>query len=394
MTTQPAGRLPRVLFVDDEPNLLNGLRRQLRRDFDVVTAVGAANGLFSLGREDPFEVIVSDFLMPGINGAEFLTQVRKAAPDATRMLLTGHTNLADAAITVNQGGIFRMLLKPVDQETITEALNDCVAQHRLVIGERELLERTLRGSVDALMDVLSLANPAAFARATRMRRTAAVILDAVPVPDRWAVELAVLMSQLGAVSLPPAVAAKLDAGEQLSDAEQRMVDETPEVAERLISSIPRLESVAAAIRHARKNFDDTADGEDIPFGARLLRVVQDYDGLVGEGKPTQVVQLTLRSRPGHYDPAMLDALAAAAQDDGDIEASAVTLGDVAIGMVLAADVCSGNGTLLVNAGQEMTVSLMSRLRNFAALEGGIAEPLIVYPPGTEFSAARSLASAR
>lgn len=400
MTTHPAGRPPRVLFVDDEPNLLNGLRRQLRRDFDVVTAVGAANGLFSLGREDPFEVIVSDFLMPGINGAEFLAQVRKAAPDATRMLLTGHTNLADAATTVNQGGIFRMLLKPVDQETITAALNDCVAQHRLVVGERELLEKTLRGSVDALMDVLSLANPAAFARATRMRRTAAAVLDAVTVRDRWAVELAVLMSQLGAVSLPPEVVAKLDADEPLSDAERRMVDEMPGVAERLIAPIPRLGSVAHAIRHARRNWDgsgppgDTAAGDDIPFGARLLRVVQDYDALIAGGMPPQVAGIALSSRAGCYDPALLDALTAAVQQETDVQASAVGIAEVQVGAVLAAPVRSGTGTLLVNAGQEVTTSLMSRLRNFAALEDGVTEPLLVYPPGTEVSAAAPLATAR
>src|SRR5689334_8016164 len=92
-----SGEFPRILLVDDEPNLLDGLRRQLRRDFRVETAVGAAKGLFALGQDEPFEVIVSDYLMPGINGAQFLAAARKAAPTATRMLLTGHTSLSDAA---------------------------------------------------------------------------------------------------------------------------------------------------------------------------------------------------------------------------------------------------------------------------------------------------------
>jgi response regulator RpfG family c-di-GMP phosphodiesterase len=385
--------LPRVLFVDDEPHLLNGLRRQLRRDFDVVTAVGAANGLFSLGGEEPFEVIVSDFLMPGINGAEFLTAVRKAAPDATRMLLTGHTNLSDAATTVNEGGIFRMLLKPVDQTTLTAALNDCVAQHRLVIGERELLEQTLRGCVNALVDVLSLANPAAFARATRMRRTAAAVLDRVAVADRWAAELSVMMSQLGAVSLPPAVVERLTASEPLTAAEQRMVDEVPDVAERLIAPIPRLSAIADAIRYSRRNWDGsgppagTLAGEDIPFGARLLHIVQDLDALISEGTAPGVAGLTLGSRPGRYDPVLLDALTAAVQDEASATVRAVTMADLRIGMVLAAAVRSGTGTLLVNPGQEVTPSLVSRLRNFATLEDGVAEPLMVYPPGTEVTAA-------
>ncbi|MEV6632017.1 HD domain-containing phosphohydrolase [Actinoplanes sp. NPDC051470] len=385
--------LPRVLFVDDEPNLLNGLRRQLRRDFDVVTAVGAAKGLFSLGQEEPFQVIVSDFLMPGINGAEFLAAVRKAAPDATRMLLTGHTNLSDAATTVNEGGIFRMLLKPVDQEIMTSALRDCVAQHELVVGQRQLLEETLRGSVNALMDVLSLANPAAFATATRMRRTAVAMLDSVEAPDRWAVELAVLMSQLGAVSLPPAVVAKLGTAEPLTASEQNMVDEAPQVAERLTAAIPRLTAVTEAIRHSRANWDGSGPpgerlaGDEIPFGARVLRLVQDYDALVAGGSPPNVACLTLRSAEGRYDPALLDALDTTASDDTSAAVEAVKLGAVKIGMILAAPVCSGTGMLLVNAGQEVTMSLMSRLRNFAALEDGVAEPLLVYSSNALVSAA-------
>jgi response regulator RpfG family c-di-GMP phosphodiesterase len=388
--------LPRILLVDDEPNLLNGLRRQLRRDFDVVTAVGAANGLFAL-KDGPFEVIVSDFLMPGINGAEFLAAVRRAAPDATRMLLTGHTNLADAATTVNEGGIFRMLLKPVDQDTMTAALRDCVAQYQLVVGERQLLEQTLHGSVNALMDVLSLANPAAFVKATRMRRTAAAVLDRVPTPDRWAVELAVLMSQLGAVSLPPAVVEKLGTGEPLAEAEQRMVDEVPDVAGRLIGGIPRLTAVTDAIRQSRAFWDGSAPGgagDAIPYGARLLHLVRDYDALIETGATAEIACLTLRARSGRYDPALLDALGDTVQDESFGAVTAVALADLRIGMVLAAAVRSGAGTLLVSAGQEVTQSLMSRLRNFAFLEEGVAEPLMVGAAGAGVTAAELSASVR
>ena len=380
--TTPVER-PRILLVDDEPNLLDGLRRQLRRDFTVETAVGAANGLFALKPNDPFAVIVSDFLMPGINGAEFLAAAAKAAPTSTRMLLTGHTSLADAAVTVNQGRVFRMLLKPVDTDTMTAALRDCVTQHKLVVAERELLERTLQGSVKALSDVLSLASPAAFGRAVRMRRVASAILDKVDVlPDRWAVELAVELAQLGIVSLPPTVAAKLDAGADLTPAEQQMVDQLPAVAEQLISPIPRMAPVAEAIHYSRKGFDgsgspaDGVAGDRIPFGGRLLRLVQDHDALLRQGMSPTVALATLRTQAGHYDPALLEAFAATAAAAADT-IRGVMLADLQAGMVLAAAVRSRSDVLLVNAGQEVTVGLVTRLRNFAALEDGVAEPLMV-----------------
>lgn len=374
--------LPRILFVDDEPHILDALRRQLRREFAVETAVGAAKGLFALRAAQPFEVIVSDYLMPGINGAQFLTAARKAAPDATRMLLTGHTSLSDAAAVVNDGRVFRMLLKPVDQETMAAALRDCVQQYRLVVSERELLDQTLRGSVKALTDVLSLASPAGFGRATRMRLMASAVLDIVEVADRWAVELAVEMAQLGAISLPPAVAAKLDSGAPLSAAEQAMVDRIPAVSGQLISAIPRLAPVAEAIRYCRKGFDGSGDpddrvaGERIPFGGRLLRLVQDHDALIMQGlAPTTSVAI-LRAGPDPYDPALLDALADAATALSEA-IHGVHMADLQIGMVLAAPVTSRSGVLLVNPGQEISEGLLIRLRNFAALEDGVSEPLLV-----------------
>ena len=373
---------PRILLVDDEPNLLDGLRRQLRREFTVETAVGAANGLFALRPEQPFEVIVSDFLMPGINGAEFLAAAAKAAPTSTRMLLTGHTSLADAAATVNQGRVYRMLLKPVDPETMAAALRDCVAQHRLVVSERELLERTLQGSVKALTDVLALASPAAFGRASRMRRVASAMLDKLEVTDRWAVELAVEMAQLGSVSLPPAVAQKLDAGGELTTAEQAMVDRSPVVAEQLISPIPRLDAVARAIRYSRKGYDgsgvpgDDLAGERIPFGSRLLRLVQDHDSLITQGMSPTEALATVRSRGRLYDPALLEALTATAPGASQTIRE-IALAELQPGMVLAAAVRNRADVMLVNAGQEVTVGLLTRLQNFAATDEGVAEPLVV-----------------
>jgi response regulator RpfG family c-di-GMP phosphodiesterase len=307
-------------------------------------------------------------------------------------LLTGHTNLVDAARTVNEGGIFRLLLKPVDAETMATALRDCVTQHRLVIGQRELLEETLQGSVNALMDALSLANPGAFATATRTRRTAAAVLERVPAPDRWAAELSVLMLQLGALSLPPALVHKLGTAEPLDESEQRLVDDLPNVAGRLIDGIPRLSAVADAIRDSRAFWDGTGPGGHagvaIPYGSRLLHLVRDYDVLLQSGATAEIACLTLRARTGRYDPALLNALSEAVQDESFGTVVAVALADLRIGMVLAAAVHSGAGTLLVNIDQEVTESLMSRLHTFASLDEGVAEPLMVRTANAEVTAAK------
>jgi hypothetical protein len=161
-----------------------------------------------------------------------------------------------------------------------------------------------------------------------------------------------------------------------------MVDQLPAVSEQLISPIPRMSQVAECIHYSRKGFDgsgppDTAvSGDRIPFGGRLLRLVQDHDALLLQGMSPTVALATMRANPQHYDPALLEAFAATAAATAE-SIRGVMLNDLQSGMVLAAAVRSKSDVLLVNAGQEVTVGLITRLRNFAALEDGVAEPLMV-----------------
>src|SRR4051812_43176501 len=99
--------LTKVLCVDDEPEILEGLSLHLRRRYDVLTATSGAAGLELLRADQSVAVVVSDMQMPSMNGAAFLMQARGIVPDAVRLLLTGHANLDSAIAAVNDGQIFR-----------------------------------------------------------------------------------------------------------------------------------------------------------------------------------------------------------------------------------------------------------------------------------------------
>ncbi len=145
-------RRPRVLFVDDEAAVLDGLRRQLRRTYEVRTASSAAGGLELLEREGPFAAVVSDMRMPGMDGAAFLTRARAAAPYTTRILLTGQADLDAAAAAINHGRVFRLLTKPCPPDVLDACLEEAVAQHDLAVAEHEFLKHVSGGSVEALLD--------------------------------------------------------------------------------------------------------------------------------------------------------------------------------------------------------------------------------------------------
>jgi hypothetical protein len=145
--------------------------------------------------------------------------------------------------------------------------------------------------------------------------------------------------------------------------------------------------VCAAIRYSRKGFDgsgqpedDPASGAQLPLGSRLLRLLHDYDALTVRGTPAAEALATLGTRTGAYDPALLTALTTVALAADATEVHGVLLADLRPGMLLATDVTSLTGVLLVKGGQEVTVSLITRLKNFATMEEGIAEPLMVHIP--------------
>ncbi|MGC4086448.1 MAG: response regulator [Polyangiaceae bacterium] len=110
---------PRILCVDDEPRVLEGLERTLFDHFEVMTLSKPEQALELLERGDEsFAVVVSDMRMPGIDGATLLAHARRLAPDTTRVLLTGHADMEAAVAAINQGHIYRFLCKPCPPEVL------------------------------------------------------------------------------------------------------------------------------------------------------------------------------------------------------------------------------------------------------------------------------------
>ncbi len=368
MTTET---LPLVLCVDDDRAVLDGFSRILRRDFELVLATGGAAGVAELHSGRPFAVVLSDMRMPAINGVAVLTAARKLAPEAVRIVLTGHADTASAAAAVNEGQIFRFLTKPCAPEVLRAVLFQGVEQHRLISGERVLLEQTLRGSVQALIEVLALTSPVAFGRAERARRLIGDLAQLIGFRDRWQMEMAAMLSQVGVVTLPPAVAERYATGAELSGTDARLVAELPGVALRLLGEIPRLDEIREILRHVNARYvpghvDQPLAGDAIPLGARMLRAILDYDLLRSSGHSSSDAMNRLHAHTGWYDPALLSDLATVVGAETEGEIVELRFQDVKVGMVFVDDVRARDGTLLVARGQEVTASLIGRIENFWA----------------------------
>ena len=180
----------KILFVDDEKNVLSALRRQLRGKFDVTVAEGGAAGLKAIETEGPFAVVVTDMRMPSMNGIEFLREVEKKAPDTVRMMLTGNADQETAVRAVNQGKVFRFFSKPCTTEDLEVGLNAGIKQHDLITAEHELLQQTLSGSIKVLLDIVRLSDSTLVGNPVRLRDLARAVALELKVPMVWRIELA------------------------------------------------------------------------------------------------------------------------------------------------------------------------------------------------------------
>ncbi|MBW2069165.1 MAG: response regulator [Deltaproteobacteria bacterium] len=373
----------KILFVDDEPKVLMAIKRVLHKHFSIDTAESGKEGLEKIKSRGPYAVVVADLRMPIMDGIQFLTRVKEIAPDTVRIMLTGYADLDTAIEAVNCGNVFRFLTKPCPNETLINALKDGVRQYNLIIAERELLEKTLRGCVALLTDLLFLSNMEASERANRATKFAVLIAQELGIKNPWKVETAGMLSQLGCLLLPEETILRFYKGEPLEGEEKQIMEIHPSVTARLINKIPRMDEIAKIIAYQEKHYDgsghpiDEIKGDDIPLEARILKVALDLELLLGKGHSAPEAYAIMMGRKGVYDPKVLTACGKVVEFLTNYEQREVLVEELQEGMVTAANVLSRDGRLLLKQGHELNKVSIQRLRNFASTVG-IVEPIAVF----------------
>lgn len=122
---------PKVLVVDDEQFVIDGIRRLLHPRFEVHGATSGDAGLTTMKTSGPFEIVIADMRMPKMNGIEFLTKARIADPNAIYMMLTGNADHATAVDAVEVGHVFQFLAKPCSEGELEKALSSALELHAL-----------------------------------------------------------------------------------------------------------------------------------------------------------------------------------------------------------------------------------------------------------------------
>lgn len=371
---------PTVLLVDDEEAVLQTLALQLGQDHRLLTARDGIDALRVLAENGPVAAVVSDMRMPNMDGIELLRHVQIEYPDTTRVLHTGHGDIDTAIAAINSGGVYRYLPKPAGTDELRHIVGDAVARHGAATHERELLDKTLRASVQALFGCLELASPVAFARAGRIRALVADLCHALQLDGLWEIEVAAMASQLGAVTVPPGVLKKLDRGGALDPDEQAMVNAMPRTAARLLRDIPMLHDVVAITEGlSGEPAPEAGRSALVEAGVSVVRTAMDFEIMESRWATAELAIAALEERGGgapHVLAALRELKGVRAHH---AEVRSVTISELEVGMRLAEDVLAVNGLVLIGRGTVTTEVTLDRLANFARVVD-IVEPVLAAVP--------------
>jgi response regulator RpfG family c-di-GMP phosphodiesterase len=367
----------RILFVDDEQALLNGIQRRLGTEYDLVIANGGAAGLATMDEQGPFAVIVTDMRMPKMDGIEFIRAARAKAPDSVYIMLTGNQDQATAIQALNEGHVFRFLSKPCQSGDLKSTIDSGLQQYQLVTSEKELLHKTFVGAISVLTDVLELAQPCVFGRAERLQEIVQAMEKGLGLDNQWEYKLAARLNLLGFALLPEAERIRFETG-TLAGADLRDTIRTAAgTGRRIIERIPRLGTVSQIIG-MQSTVDGSAviphpksDNDKAVMGATLLRVAIEWDALVRQGLSSEVAASEVRDSLPKLSPKTAHVLGELEFDRIGEIGEQVEIQELEEGMILLDDVLTSDGLMLIRSGRRLTWTIIEKLRGYAATPTGL-----------------------
>ncbi|WP_435104130.1 HD domain-containing phosphohydrolase [Arhodomonas sp. AD133] len=392
-TQRPAS----VLCVDDEANVVSALRRELRRQgYEVHTATDAA-GAESVLDAHTIDAVICDFRLGSDDGVTLLARFAQRDRTIARILLTAYGDYDVSRRAINEGQVFALLEKPWSPEelqtTLAAALQ--VFEH---VRSADALRTTEHSSAPIAAELrelchglLALETPAKRGHGERVAELMEEFGHHLRLDENRIAEavLAAKVHDIGEIALPDDV--QRTPQSRLIGNGAKEFHRHPEIGESLLNASTALKGVARLVRAHHERFDgrgfpDGLSGNDIPIAARILSVIDTFDeamhGHILRRRLTEsdARDLILRERGQRFDPRAVNAFfrwykQRQPADEGTHEGIPVT--DLQPGMVLAKDLTTPEGFLLLPAGHRVNEALLQRVQTLAARHGDSLRAFVI-----------------
>ena len=407
-----------ILLVDDEENILNALNRTLRKEgHRILTAKSGAEGLSAIEKEE-ITVVLSDHRMPGMEGVEFLDEVRKRSPDTIRMMLTGYADMQAVMAAINRGEVYRFITKPWNDDEIRLILKDAIRQYELVEENKELqgltrrqnlilkdlntnleqrvaertkevetlykeLEQNFFDFVRVFMSLMELKSPYLGSHSKRVAALSRRLAEKTGLPpdEILNIEVASLLQDIGTLGFPEKMLKKRES--ELDTVEKALLQQHPSLGQSPLQHIKKLLPVSLLIRHHHERYDgrgypDSLRGEKTPVGSRIIAITDYFDALINPWdshercSADRAIYMLEKEGGGRFDPVLINRFKETLQEfrHEGIEAgiAEIDVSDLKEGMTLASDVRTKRGLLLMASGEVIRPVHLDNIRNFQSID--------------------------
>ncbi|ACM21850.1 response receiver-modulated cyclic diguanylate phosphodiesterase [Geotalea daltonii FRC-32] len=422
-----------ILVVDDEENILRAIVRLLmeENDINVLTAGSGSEGLSVLQAHPDVALILSDQRMPGMTGAEFLQQAKSLAPEAIRMVLTGYADINATMDAINKGGASCYITKPWDDGMLVQTLTEGVQRYRMTMENKRLsalvqqqnaelhewnnglksrvMEQTTRirqqmeelrlsgeiatrnwqNTILAFSSVIGLLDSLAKNHSNNVSAVAEESARKLQLTEDEieTIRVAALLHDIGKIGIEPGILRMRY--ELLDDEERAEYARHPVRGQAVVDVVEGLRSAGQIIRHHHELYDGTGfpdglSGKDIPIGARIIAIADFVDTTISRMDASVSIESIMKSlkekAESFFDPELLPTVQEVSTSyyigltDRSMVVQEISPKDLCTGMVLAREVISGTGLLLLNKGATLDEAKIHALKRYYSVdppEGGV-----------------------
>jgi putative nucleotidyltransferase with HDIG domain len=407
-----------LLFLDDEPNILNSLKRVFfDDDFDIVTFTTGKEAIEYL-KDNEVSLIISDQRMPGMTGTEMLSQAKEISPDTIRIILTGFADMDAAVDAINSGQIFQFVFKPWNDEEIrslvvralehrnlknenknlVNELRDLNAQLGVKVKERTTLivqknvelgklNRTLESSlvktIRVFSNLIEISQPAISKHTRRVTSFATTLAKNIGWEEKQIkdLEVAALLHDVGKLGIPDSLIGRNP--NSLNDVDRKTLNNHPLIGQNMFGAIDSFDKIGKIIRSHHEKWDGTGfpdglKGEEIPIEARLISLCNHYDHLKNDkdNRSIPFINKFFKNNSGlEFDPSLSkqfqnEFIKKIEQSERSVEdrKARVLPSELKPGMILAENLLTGKGIFLLPEGQLLKETHIRSIRDIQRVD--------------------------
>jgi putative two-component system response regulator len=297
------GKKYTILCVDDEISILKALQRLFHNTKYKITTAQSGLEAISLLKKEKFEVIISDFKMPQMNGIEFFKKAKKIATSAVRIMLTAYSDIDITIAAINEGEIHKYITKPWNNVELKEIIAEAIRKNEkrlkkeeYIPGEREIkreiknikevLHRASFETVKALSSAIELKDHYTRGHCDRVMNYAVLLAEMIELDEKCMMDLrfASQVHDIGKIGIPAHI---LNKPGPLNKEERKLIEEHPHAGAVIIAEVDFLTRAAQIVLEHHEHVDGKGYpygkmGDDLLLESKILAIADVYDALTSE----------------------------------------------------------------------------------------------------------------